>query len=69
MVVGLLEDKQAATLNAGSLKAFQGIPDCLVLTLTTGNGTEFSCHAILENDLSCSVYYAAPCCLWQRGQN
>lgn len=69
VVVGLMKDKQAATLNAGTLEAFHGIPCELIRTLTTDNGTEFSGHRLLEKELACSIYFAAPRSPWQRGQN
>ena len=38
-----------------------------VLTITTDNGTEFSCHRKIAKALSTTVYFADPYAAWQKG--
>jgi len=69
LVASYLPNKKAETLNAASVRAFEGLPSALVRTLTTDNGSEFSGHRDLEQLLACSIYFAPARQPWQRGQN
>jgi len=52
----------AITLLLGAIKAF-------VKTITFDNGTEFTQHETVAENLSCETYFAKPYHSWERGQN
>ena len=37
--------------------------------ITCDRGTEFANWANIERRLNCDVYFANPCCAWQKGRN
>lgn len=56
-----------------TLRAFIEISELMqkgyIKTITLDNGTEFSLHKLIENALSCKVYFADPYSSYQRGLN
>ena len=43
------------------------LPSQLVKTITCARGTEFANWLQIEERLHCEVYFADPCCAWQKG--
>jgi len=72
-VLAKLGDGTAASLNAGTVRAFrrhQAAQGHLPLRTTTAdNGKEFAAHAKLTAKLGLAVYFATPYHAWERGLN
>ena len=62
-----LPDAKAASLNAGTLRAFARHGNLPVLTTTADDGKEFAAHAELTARLWLKVYFARPYHSWKRG--
>ena len=69
LVMGRIADRQAATFNAGTLRAFARHPGLPRQTMTADNGKEFAAFGVLEKKLGLEVYFADPYHSWQRGTN
>ena len=69
VVAARIDDKRAASFNAGTRRAFRNIPRELCQTLTADNGKEFAGFKELETLLDAKVYFADPYSSWQRGTN
>jgi IS30 family transposase len=68
-VLAKLPDAKAASLNAGTVRAFGRHRKLPLLTLTADNGKEFAAHAELTAHLGAPVYFARPYHSWERGLN
>jgi IS30 family transposase len=68
-VLAKLPDGKAASLNAGTVRAFQRHPEVPLLTTTADNGKEFAAHELLTGKLGLDVYFATPYHAWERGVN
>jgi len=68
-VLAKLPDGKAASLNAGTIRAFRRHGKLPLLTTTTDNGKEFAAHAQLTARLGLRVYFAQPYHSWERGLN
>lgn len=69
LIAAKLTDKKAATMNAGTIRAFTRLPRVMRQTLTVDNGSEFSQFKELEKKARLTVYFADPYAAWQRGTN
>lgn len=68
-VLGILPDKQAATLARVTCKMLGQLPESLRCTMTADNGKEFAQFARMEKRLKVKVYFANPHSPWERGTN
>jgi IS30 family transposase len=68
-VLAKLPDGKAASLNGGTVRAFERHGDLPLLTTTTDNGKEFAAHQLLTAELGLDVYFATPYHAWERGLN
>ena len=68
-VLAKLPDGKAASLNAGTIRAFRRHGNLPLLTTTADNGKEFAGHAQLTARLGLRVYFARPYHSWERGLN
>jgi IS30 family transposase len=68
-VLAPLSDGKAASLNAGTIRAFRRHGNLPLLTTTADNGKEFAAHAQLAAALGLRVYFAQPYHSWERGLN
>jgi IS30 family transposase len=68
-VLAKLPDAKAASLNAGTVRAFARHGNLPRHTTTADNGKEFAAHATLSEKLGWSVYFARPYHAWERGLN
>jgi IS30 family transposase len=68
-VLAHLPDGKAASLNAGTIRAFRRHGNLPLLTTTADNGKEFAAHAQLTARLGLRVYFARPYHSWERGLN
>ena len=68
-VLAKLPDAKAASLNAGTARAFERHANLPRHTTTADNGKEFAAHAALSDKLGWSVYFAHPYHAWERGLN
>jgi IS30 family transposase len=68
-VLAPLPDGRAASLNAGTIRAFRRHGKLPLLTTTADNGKEFAAHAQLTSALGLRVYFAQPYHSWERGLN
>ena len=68
-VLAKLPNAKAASLNAGTVRAFARHGGPPVRTLTADNGKEFAAHAELTAALGAPVYFARPYHSWERGLN
>jgi IS30 family transposase len=68
-VLAKLPDGKAASLNAGTIRAFRRHGNLPLLTTTADNGKEFAGHAQLTARLGLKVYFARPYHAWERGLN
>lgn len=60
LTAAFIQDKSAASLNAGALQAFAHIPGAARHTLTLDNGTEFAGHESLAPALGMDVFFCHP---------
>ena len=63
-----VNNKLAATVTAATIALLTPYKEA-VLTITADNGKEFSYHEEMTKALGAKVYFADPCCSWQRGLN
>ena len=68
-VLANLPDGKAASLNAGTIRAFRRHGNLPLLTTTADNGKEFAGHAQLTARLGLRVFFAHPYHSWERGLN
>jgi IS30 family transposase len=68
-VLAKLPDARAASLNAGTIRAFGRHGALPLATLTADNGKEFAAHAELTAALGLAVFFAHPYHAWERGLN
>ena len=68
-VLAQLPDGKAASLNAGTIRAFRRHGNLPLLTTTADNGKELAAHAELAAQLGLDVYFAQPYHAWERGTN
>jgi IS30 family transposase len=68
-VLAKLPDAKAASLNAGTVRAFARHGNLPRHTTTADNGKEFAAHAAMSHKLGWSVYFANPYRAWERGLN
>ena len=68
-VLAKLPDARAASLNAGTIRAFEQHGPLPLRTLTADNGKEFAAHAELTAALGLAVFFAHPYHAWERGLN
>jgi IS30 family transposase len=68
-VLAPLPDGKAASLNAGTIRAFRRHGSLPLLTTTADNGKEFAAHARLTDRLGLRVFFARPYHSWERGLN
>jgi IS30 family transposase len=68
-VLAKLPNGKAASLNAGTIRAFRRHGNLPLLTTTADNGKEFAGHAQLTARLGLRVYFARPYHSWERGLN
>jgi len=68
-VLAKLPDGKAASLNAGTIRAFRRHGPLPLATTTADNGKEFAGHAQLTDRLGLRVYFARPYHSWERGLN
>lgn len=68
-VLARLPNAKAASLNAGTVRAFARHGDLPLETITADNGKEFAAHAELTARLGAAVYFARPYHSWERGLN
>jgi transposase, IS30 family len=64
-----VHSKDPELVSRAVVEALSDLPDGFVKTITFDNGSEFSSYEIIENALSCKVFFADPYCSWQRGLN
>jgi IS30 family transposase len=64
-----LPSKDEETTLRGFVELLDHLPKGFVRSITLDNGTEFGAHTLIEQALSCQVYFADPYCSWQRGLN
>ena len=62
-------DLRAATIRRVAAQLYQGTPASLRKTLTPDKGKKFAEHQQLAVEAALKIYFAAPCCAWQRGTN
>jgi IS30 family transposase len=68
-VLAPLPDAKAASLNAGTIRAFRRHGNLPLRTTTADNGKEFAGHARLTDRLGLRVFFARPYHSWERGLN
>ena len=68
-VLAKLPNAKAASLNAGTVRAFGRHADLPRHTTTADNGKEFAAHKAMSQRLGWSVYFANPYHAWERGLN
>jgi transposase, IS30 family len=68
-VLAPLPDAKAASLNAGTIRAFRRHGNLPLVTTTADNGKEFADHGALTAALGLRVYFARPYHSWERGLN
>ena len=64
-----LDGKDASSVTAALVKAFNGLPDHLKKSLTWDRGMELAMHAELTKKTDVPVYFCDPQSPWQRGTN
>jgi transposase, IS30 family len=69
LVAGLGKNKTSAEINRVTLGLFSKIKPADRKTMTFDNGTEFSGHAKIAEELGVSCYFARPYHSWERGLN
>ena len=69
LLVGLLDDKSAESMNVTTRRLFRKIPMTQRKTMTFDNGKEFAGFKALEKSVGFRCYFADPYSSWQRGTN
>jgi IS30 family transposase len=69
LLLGRIENLQAATVRQSATELYRSTPPALRKTLTLDNGKEFTEHRELAAETSLTVLFAQPYCAWQRGTN
>jgi IS30 family transposase len=69
LLVGLMDDKSAESMNATTQQLFRKIPKVQRKTMTFDNGKEFAGFKALEKSVGFRCYFAEPYSSWQRGTN
>jgi IS30 family transposase len=69
LLVGLMDDKSAESMNATTQRLFRKIPKVQRKTMTFDNGKEFAGFKVLERSVGFRCYFADPYSSWQRGTN
>ncbi len=69
LLVGLMDDKSAESMNATTQRLFRKIPKAQRKTMTFDNGKEFAGFKVLEKSVGFRCYFADPYSSWQRGTN
>jgi transposase, IS30 family len=64
-----LPSKDEETTLRGFVEVLDHLPKGFVRSITLDNGTEFGAHKLIEQALSCPVFFADPYSSWQRGLN
>jgi IS30 family transposase len=69
LLVGLMDDKSAESMNVTTRQLFRKIPMTQRKTMTFDNGKEFAGFKALEKFVGFRCYFADPYSSWQRGTN
>jgi transposase, IS30 family len=69
LLVGLMDDKSAESMNVTTRQLFRKIPKMQRKTMTFDNGKEFAGFKALEKSVGFRCYFADPYSSWQRGTN
>ncbi len=69
LLVGLMDDKSAESMNVTTRRLFRKIPMTQRKTMTFDNGKEFAGFKVLEKSVGFRCYFADPYSSWQRGTN
>ena len=64
-----LPSKDEQTTARGFVELLDPLPKGFVQSITLDNGTEFNAYTMIEQALSCQVFFADPYSSWQRGLN
>lgn len=65
----LIEQKSAANVERSISNMFKSLPEEGIRTMTSDNGTEFTCHQEVVKKLKTLWYFANPYHSWERGLN
>jgi IS30 family transposase len=69
LVAGLINNKKANQVNTRTIELFQEVKSDFRKTITFDNGTEFSKHQELSEELELDIFFANPHSPWERGLN
>ena len=69
LVAGLINNKKANQVNARTIELFQEVKSDFRRTITFDNGTEFSKHQEISEELELDIFFANPHSPWERGLN
>jgi len=64
-----VETKSSAVVMRKIYDALNGLPEGMFKSITFDQGSEFSNHSMLEENLNCRVYYCHPHSPWEKGSN
>lgn len=69
LILNKMKSKSALDVRQGFEQRMHKIPEFLRLSMTYDRGSEMAQHAIMEDNLKISIYFADPHAPWQRGSN
>jgi transposase, IS30 family len=69
LVAGLIDNKKADQVNKRTIELFKEVKLDFRETITFDNGTEFSKHQEIAEELGLDIFFANPYSSWERGLN